>query len=484
MRSNLTVRMLLCVTAGLLVTRFGAVAVGVDTQGVHSMFEEDACRGRPHRASNGPSVAVTPGQIPGKGQADTPECRGKAIFFGDTPDGLGGNGRACATCHIAADSFQLTPARALARRQALEQARQSDPHADDPLFRPIDADDFHVRGDAASDYTTLTQDGLIRITFLLPHNVRLVSPTGNPATAPLTDEATVDIWRSVPSILDVAITGPDGVLPEWPAASPNRRGGYQLDARKDSLQEQALGAFVDHAQVTLLPSLRTLDDLAAFQSGMFSSRRVERLARAMAAGTFPLPDPDPGLNRLERRGKKVFNRACAHCHGNPDHPSTTTSAAESIPGIAFVRYHDVRTACPRPLPPPPGSPDEPWLPCSPNVVNKIRTYQIALPNGTTVRRASSDPGRLLAIGDSAEFQKFDVPNLRGISRTAPYFVNNSARTLEDVLQQYRAFFALLNRLSPTPAAPGFGVVSTDGINRDRPFTPEEERALLAYLRRL
>jgi hypothetical protein len=46
------------------------------------------------------------------------------------------------------------------------------------------------------------------------------------------------ISRRVPSVLDVAITGPDGVLPEWVVPSPNRRGGYQLDARRDTLQAQ------------------------------------------------------------------------------------------------------------------------------------------------------------------------------------------------------------------------------------------------------
>jgi len=411
-------------------------------------------------------------------------ARGEAIFFDETVTMLGGNGRACSTCHVAADAFQLTPAHASARLRALQKRRLVDPLADDPLFRPIDADDFRVNGENASDYTTLTQDGLVRITLALPSNVRLVSSVGNPATAPLTDETTVDIWRAVPSVLDVAITGPDGVLPEWHVASPNRRGGYQLDARKDTLQEQALGAFVDHAQVVVLPDMRTLDDLAAFQNSLFSSHRIAKLAEAMAAGTSPLPDPDPGLNRLERQGKAVFERSCAHCHGNPEHPSTTTSLPQSIPGIAFNRYHDVRTSCPRPNPPPVGSPEEPWLPCSPNVANKIRTYEIALPNGTTIRRSSSDPGRLLLIGDNFEFQKFDVPNLRGISRTAPYFINNSAKTLEDVLQQYRAFFAQQNRIATTPAAPGFGVISTDGINRDRPFAPDEEAALLAYLRKL
>lgn len=482
MRKTVTVSVMFCVTIGLLATRSGTLAVGSEAQRVDSGPERDPCRGGVHGVDSGASAAL--GQTTAKLHRETPECRGKAIFFDEKLEGLGGNGRACATCHVAEDGFQLTPARALARLRALQEARLSDPHADDPLFRPIDADDFRANGDAARDYTTLTQDGLIRVTFKLPSNVRLVSPAGNPATAPLTDETTVDIWRSVPSVLDVAITGPDDVLPEWPVASPNRRGGYQLDARKDSLQEQALSAFVDHAQVTLPPPQRTLDDLSAFQRGLFSSRRVARLARAMAAGTSPLPDPDSGLNRLERRGKAVFERSCAHCHGNVEHPSTTTSAAESIPGIPFVRYHDVRTPCPRPLPPPTGAPDEPWLPCSPNIVNKIRTYEITLPNGSTVRRASSDPGRLLLIGDNAEFQKLDVPNLRGIGRTAPYFINNSAKTLEEVLQQYRAFFALLNRTSPTPAAPGFRVVSTDGVNRDRPFKPEEELALLAYLRSL
>ena len=73
--------------------------------------------------------------------------------------------------------------------------------------------------------------------------------------------------------------------------------------------------------------------------------------------------------------------------------------------------------------------------------------------------------------------------LRGIRRTAPYFTNNSAKTLEDVIIPYRAFFAQQNRLLST-GGPGLGVVSTDGINRDRLFTPAEEPALLAYLRRL
>ena len=257
---------------------------------------------------------------------------------------------ACArsTCHVAQDAFQLTPDRALEQFQALQNARLTDPTADDPLFRRIDADDFRVNGSSASDYTTLTQEGLIRVTLPLPSNVRLVSPVGNPATAPLTTEITVDIWRSVPSILDVNLTGPDGQLPEWQTLSPNRRGGYQLDARRETLQEQALGALIDHAETAALPPQSFLDDLAAFQNTRFSSRRVEKLAKAIDAGTTPLPDSDLDLDPFEEQGKAVFTRACAHCHGNSEHPSTTTSLPQSIPGKNFNRYHDIRTSCPAP----------------------------------------------------------------------------------------------------------------------------------------
>ena len=39
------------------------------------------------------------------------------------------------------------------------------PDADDPLFRPIDADDFRTNGDSAHDFSNLRQNGLVRITL-------------------------------------------------------------------------------------------------------------------------------------------------------------------------------------------------------------------------------------------------------------------------------------------------------------------------------
>src|SRR6185295_12605939 len=72
--------------------------------------------------------------------------RGLRAFFDRKLDGLGSNGRACADCHMATDHFQLSPADAEARFERLHMRRERHPDADDPLFRPIDADDFRTNG--------------------------------------------------------------------------------------------------------------------------------------------------------------------------------------------------------------------------------------------------------------------------------------------------------------------------------------------------
>jgi cytochrome c peroxidase len=77
----------------------------------------------------------------------------------------------------------------------------------------------------------------------------------------------------------------------------------------------------------------------------------------------------------------------------------------------------------------------------------------------------------------------DITQLRGISKTAPFFHNNSAATLEDVLDHYDALFRRAARLNPPPNLPPF--ISSNGLSVDRGFVTVEERpALLAYLRML
>jgi len=432
---------------------------------------------------------------------DTAVCRGKTNFHDRTLVGMGGNGRSCSDCHMDSQSFQLTPAAARARFDEMNSSGK-----DDPLFRPIDADDFRTNGDAANDYTNLTENGLVRVSITLPANVKLLdcgSAIPCPASALPTSETVADVWRAVPSILDVRITGPDGAGPAWPRGQ-NPRGGYQLDGRIDTLQNQALGALRNHASIAVDPPASWLDDVTAFQSTQFSSAGVKDLSDAMAAGSTPLPDPDPALDVLESQGKSVFNRSCAQCHGDMGgHPSGSTPILQGTPGTptAIARYHDIAAACPRPVDtasPPRFS----FAACSLSRMKNVRTYEITnsgvAPSGTpcgasgqpscVTRVTTSDPGRLLLTGypvpgGPGDIQHMDVPRLRGLSRTAPYFSNNTAATLEDVVEHYKQFFKRVAIQVPTAPL----LTTQPGVTPpviDRPFTDAEIPALLAYLRRI
>ena len=412
-------------------------------------------------------------------------ARGRAAFNDRNLKELGGNGRACSDCHIPSESFQLSPSSARARFDALVAEREHNPKADDPLFRPVDADDFRVNGESASDFSNLINNGLVRVSMPLPPNVRLVDPaTGQP-----TNETSVDLWRAVMPVLNVMITGPDGVPPMWPPGAPrvpimgidpngpNRQGGYQHDARFGTLQEQARGALIAHAQVSIEPSERMLDDLAAFQQTLFSSPGVELLAQAIRSGATTFPNPDPELNELEQKGEVIFNRSCAQCHGSTLHPGTSTPDA-TLSGIrTVVRYHSIFSQCPRPD-------IDGFAPCPQRLARNARTYRITLADGTFQLVTTSDPGRMLLTGQPADVGVMDVTQLRGVSGTAPYFHNNSAATFEEVLDHYAAFFRRVIRLSGGP--PNLPpIISSNGLVVDRGFVaPEERQALIAYLQKL
>jgi cytochrome c peroxidase len=380
--------------------------------------------------------------------------RGLFAFFDRDLRGLDGNGRSCADCHMATEHFRLTPAAVEARFQFLQKRRRHHPNADDPLFRPIDADDFRSNGARASDYSNLRQNGLVRIVFALPSSIRLVDPVTNQPS----DETSVDIWRMVPGVTDLKLTGADGANP-WPRG-PNPSGGYQLDGRVLTLQDQALGALLNHAQVHNPPPQRLLDDLSSFQRVLVTS-------------------PEPPLNALEQQGKSVFTRSCAQCHGG---------AGQSTTQPPVVRYHDISSQCPRPVD---AVTPARWnfQACLPRLARNARTYEITLPTGAKIRRVSSDPGRALLTGFAGvgppatdDWNKLDVTGLRELRNTAPYFHNNSAATLEEVVDHYIEFYKRVQAIAPPGVVPP--VASTDGLHFDRIPLPEERAALLAYLRKL
>jgi cytochrome c peroxidase len=376
----------------------------------------------------GPATAGDAAYRARDGNAD----HGGELFVKGFPH-VGGNGRTCATCHVPDQALQLTPQNAEARYQALQHHRRQHPQADDPLFRPIDAND------GAEDFTNLRQHALIHVFITLPTDAdgqTLVWPVDDP-------EATeVGLWRSVPSVLNTAFTAP-----------------YQLDGRQPTLQAQALGALHDHSEITVEPKPRSLDDVAAFQQTQFSSPSVQRLAAALASGQ-PAPPTDPPLTGLERQGAALFEHHCATCHGGP---TQTVPLPEFGPGIRDVFISK---------PVPPFAADLPFTP-SPL---EPRLWAFRVPGqADPLVIPSTDPGQALLTGSPDDLNHFDIPALYGIAATAPYFHDNSAATLDEVVRQYQSLFTALRRVIPEfvpfPLRPD-------------PITDDQILPLVAYLKKI
>ena len=88
------------------------------------------------------------------------------------------------------------------------------------------------------------------------------------------------------------------------------------------------------------------------------------------------------------------------------------------------------------------------------------TYEFTFPDpkkpGSTVTVTTPDPGRALITGDVRDLNFFKIPTLWGVKNTAPYFHDNSANTLEELMDHYEkhlATFLRSNVTYPTPHVP-------------------------------
>jgi cytochrome c peroxidase len=342
--------------------------------------------------------------------------KGALNFFLPFP---GGNGRSCATCHNPIDGFSLSPKTVEARWQKLQQARRRNPNADDPLFRSIDADD------GQQDFTLLRTRALVKVRVPLPNRVRL---TDNPTATQVT------LSRAVPALNMLKHTAP-----------------YQQDRTARTLEEQALGAVNAHMEPTVQPTQDFLETVAAFQRQIFSSAKAKEVSEAIDAGG-PIPDIDPPLNAFEQLGKEKFNNFCGKCHGGP-------AQVQNLENRIFPP-HDGST---NPVsvnvvisnPPPAGFPVSPIQGQGSDL--PTQRFTVDLPNGTSVVLTSSDPGTVLTdiraletVGGNQVFNRFDIPQLRGINKTGPYFHDHRAKTLEDVVKHYQSFFFFINAVRGLP----------------------------------
>lgn len=459
-----------------------------------SLFALGACSGSADEPVTG-SVTLA---ASGGNQASK---QGETLFQNAFP---GTNGRSCATCHVLEDHAVLNPAHVAATLAS---------NPSDPLFNPIDADDPTA---PVPTYDHLKK-GLVRVILTLPENMDTLDPfTGLVNTPP---DRKIAVWRGVPTVENTAITAP-----------------YQFDGRKATLQEQAQGAITAHSQGGTVAQ-SDLDAIAAFQKDQFSSNRAKYVAQKLAQGTpvEQIERPELKMDELtpaQQRGLALYNANCEVCHGGatnnrivnrtvhdfaipelkPDasgnvlfeigvqppvavkanrpndeflnigianltgfgqfgFPGIFTSDVQ-MPAYRFRFYTDATRTVP--------TADLPPIPQFDPV-----TFQPALDeNGLPIvgpnfvpQFFSTDPGRAAITGDPHDFEAFDMPSLRGIANTAPYFHDNAAETLRDLVNIYSRFivqfFPMLNRpLVNPPEFPGGPPES---------FTPSEKDDLIAFL---
>ena len=294
-----------------------------------------------------------------------------------------GNGRACADCHMPTTASSSPRPSAEARFQLLQWRRRFNPT---PTIRCSGRSTPTTSGSSATTRTTsatCARTDWCASRSRCRRTCRLIDPATNAPSA----DTFVDVWRSVPTVNDVALTGPDGINP-WPRG-PNVSGGYQLDGRfGDPAGAGARG--LHRAR----PGRQCPAAGDARRSGVLPAdpvhqpprpRAVRRPARghaAAAGGGWTADRARAGRQgRLRPRLHAVPWRARASRRRRRRRSGSTTSPA-SVRGRSTPRS-PARFA---------------FTPCPPQLARNARTYEITLPNGTTVRRTSSDPGRALLTG--------------------------------------------------------------------------------------
>jgi len=285
--------------------------------------------------------------------------------------------------------------------------------------------------------------GTIRIDVPLAPNVRLVEdPTAR----------TVTIFRATPTVKNV--TTLQAFL-----MSDGRESG-------SNLQHQALGAVHQHTQNTVELTQAQLDAIAAFErtdERFFSSEALQRFATG-----GPPPKLPKGNTPSERRGRAFFDHdhQCGICHSGPMLDTSSEFDVFIGPGS---RFHTAGAGFQ--LDPLAQALDADGnLRLEPTNPNANKSFEFTLADGSTKVIVDPDPGRALITGDLFDQDNFKIPTLWGIKNTAPYFHNNTARTLEEVVDHYNRFFQFINDVIPNDIL--------------QPLTDQDKADIVAFLKLL
>ena len=321
---------------------------------------------------------------------------GRRLFQKET---FGGNGRTCETCH-SRSTGTLAP-------DDVQELLRNEPS--NPLFLHDGLDD------GVSGTSRIAEHATIRIVRPLPPNIRIAEDPS--ATI-------VVLLRGIPGTVNT------------PALDP----ALMYDLRARNLSDQALGAIHDHAQNTVEPTEEQLAMIAEFQrtdKRFFSSEELQEFA-----GGGPPPVLPPGQTKSQQRGRLMFVETeftpgstkgiCALCHTGSMLNQTSPFNRTGPPGARIANI---------------GVSER-------NILN-LPVYTFLIDDGFGNVQSARMPDLGIPLtnprppGVPPPFVRhpaffagmFKIPSLWGVTKTAPYFHDNSAKTLEELAAFYADMFA-------------------------------------------
>ncbi len=183
---------------------------------------------------------------------------------------LGTNGRACSSCHQPSDAWTITPLHVQARFAATQGL--------DPLFQPSDGATCPTADVSTADarlaaYRLVLTKGLIRVGLRVPADAAFsVLEVDNPYGCSDTQELSM-YRRPLPAtnlrFLSTVMWDGRETVP-----------GRSLEA---SLVSQARNAALQHAQAATSPNPRQLDEIVAFETGLYTAQAVDETAGPLDA---------------------------------------------------------------------------------------------------------------------------------------------------------------------------------------------------------
>ncbi|HUS67571.1 MAG TPA: hypothetical protein VMZ28_23710 [Kofleriaceae bacterium] len=326
---------------------------------------------------------------------------GEELFEDET---FGGNGRRCDTCHPSDDgrSGTLSPA-------DVENKFRYNPN--NALFRHDAAD---VIG--GNTFNRIRQHATILVDMPLPANVSI---TGSSAR-------NVILARGIPTTMNTPAM--DGVL--------------MYDGRAPNLAEQARGAIAGHAQSTDVTTTE-LNAISAFEQRLFNRNNLKFFVKYGTELKMPL-----GSSDAEKRGRLFFiadgqtdpdmvgenpQAICGWCHSGDNLSGTSAFFSANVAPVPIPEGHRFLSVLVSEL----------------NSMNNPRyNFEFRMPDGTVTTVNSPDPGRALITGIAPMANQFKINSLWGVRFTAPYFHDNSAKTLEAMMNHYDQALFILSTNNP------------------------------------